>query len=164
MLTQDKIQAIFIPLLKESGLKCAKKQNIWARVAAEGELITTITADGLETSNIAHKGDMIVKNQTIAKEMYVMKPSSFEQRYASYDEALSDSDGFQEYTPIGKIWALLMDATLLYSLNLPEAFYFEAPWGSSMICKENDYLVCPPDFSQVYRIARKEFFETYKFL
>jgi hypothetical protein len=164
MLTQNNIQAIFIPLLKKQGRQCAKKQNIWARVAAEGELIMTITSDGLETSNIANKGDMIVKNQTDAKEMYVMKATSFEQRYASNDEALSDNEGFQEYISIGKIWVLIMDATLLYSLNLPEEFYFEAPWGSSMVCKQDDYLVCPPDFSQVYRIARKEFFETYQFL
>jgi hypothetical protein len=164
MLTQDKIQAIFIPLLKKQGRQCAKKQNIWARVAAEGELIMTITSDGLETSNIATEGDMIVKNQTDAKEMYVMKVASFEQRYASSDEALSDSEGFQEYIPIGKIWVLLIDYTLLDMLNLSEEFYFEAPWGSSMVCKKDDYLVTPPDFSQVYRIARKEFFETYKFI
>ena len=31
-----------------------------------------------------------------------------------------------------------------------------------MIVKENDYLVSPIDMSEVYRIAKTEFFETYR--
>ena len=31
-----------------------------------------------------------------------------------------------------------------------------------IIVKENDFIVCPLDYSEVYRIAKKEFFETYK--
>jgi hypothetical protein len=162
MLSQEEMKAIFLPILESKGKIFAKKQNIWARVAEEGELIMTITNDGLETSNIASKGDMIVKNQTIAKEMYVMKLGSFIKRYRADEESLSDAEGFQEYKSIGKIHALLIDSVLRSELDLPEEFHFEAPWSAAMICKEDDFLACPIDFSQVYRIARKEFFETYK--
>ena len=31
-----------------------------------------------------------------------------------------------------------------------------------MIVKKGDFLVSPLDYSEVYRIANKEFFETYK--
>ena len=37
-----------------------------------------------------------------------------------------------------------------------------ANWGEKMVVRKNDYLVSPLDNSEVYRIARKEFFETYK--
>lgn len=31
-----------------------------------------------------------------------------------------------------------------------------------MIVKENDFLVSPLDYSEIYRIANHEFFETYQ--
>ena len=31
-----------------------------------------------------------------------------------------------------------------------------------MIVKKDDYLVSPMEYNEVYRIANKEFFETYK--
>ena len=31
-----------------------------------------------------------------------------------------------------------------------------------MIVKKDDFLVSPLDYSEIYRIANKEFFETYK--
>ena len=37
-----------------------------------------------------------------------------------------------------------------------------APWGEKMIVKVGDYLVSPLNYSEVYRIAEKEFFETYR--
>ena len=161
MISQKDMKSIFLPLLQEQGQVFFKKQKIWARKANEGEIVITVTHDGLETSNVANLGDMVVKNQTVAEEMYVMQKTSFEQRYSNLEDADLDQEGFQEFLPIGKINALLIDNQLLKKLNLLDEFYFEAPWKSSMVCKENDYLACPPDFSQVYRIARKEFFETY---
>lgn len=161
MISQEDMKVLFLPLLKDKGNIFVKKKNIWARSAEAGEIIITVTNDGLETSNIANEGDMLVRNQTDAKEIYVMSKESFEARYIKTKKIGLVEAEFQEYTPVGKIHALCIDKQLLTKLNLDNSFYFEAPWGSNMICKENDYLACPTDFSQVYRIARKEFFETY---
>ena len=161
MINQEDMKAIFLPLLRQEGKVFFKKQKIWARKANEGEIIITVTNDGLETSNIANLGDMVVKNQTIAQEIYVMSKDSFEQRYIQSEDNKLDQSDYKEFLPIGKINALIIDNQLLEKLKLPEEFYFEAPWSSNMVCKKNDYLACPPDFSQVYRIAKKEFFETY---
>jgi hypothetical protein len=43
-----------------------------------------------------------------------------------------------------------------------EILEFVAPWGESMIVKPGDYLVTPPEKNEIYRIAQKEFEETYK--
>jgi len=40
---------------------------------------------------------------------------------------------------------------------------FTASWGEPMVLKPGDMVVSPmPDLNEVYRIARKEFFETYE--
>jgi hypothetical protein len=40
---------------------------------------------------------------------------------------------------------------------------FVASWGRNMVLKTGDMIVSPcPNFSEVYRIARQEFDETYK--
>ena len=161
MISQEDMKAIFLPLLREQGQIFMKKQKVWAKPANEGEIIITMTADGMETSNVAKQGDMLVKNQTDAEEIYVVSAKSFEERYAKMEDPIFDNEDFEEFKPIGKIYALNLDSQLLTKLKLPKSFYFEAPWEGNMICKENDYLASPPDFSQVYRIARKEFFETY---
>ena len=161
MISQEDMKALFLPLLQEKGSVFIKKKNIWAREADAGEVIITVTNDGLETSNIANQGDMLVKNQTDAAEIYVMSKESFEARYVKIKKTVLAEAEFEEYTSIGKIYALCVDKQLLTKLNLENSFYFEAPWNSNMICKVDDYLACPTDFSQVYRIARKEFFETY---
>ena len=47
--------------------------------------------------------------------------------------------------------------------NVGEAFYIIAPWGSEQLAREGDKFVSPlPDLDEVYRIARKEFDETYR--
>ncbi len=51
---------------------------------------------------------------------------------------------------------------LLKKFRVKNRFYFEAEWGSKMIVKEKDFLACPVGGEEVYRIARKEFFETYQ--
>ena len=71
-------------------------------------------------------------------------------------------DGFSEYVAKGKIVAVEMSSALLERLGLKQEFQFMAPWDEEMVVKENDFLVSPQDFSEVYRIARKEFFETYE--
>ena len=48
-------------------------------------------------------------------------------------------------------------------LGVGEEFYIMAPWRSEQLAREGDMLVSPlPGLDEVYRIARKEFEETYK--
>jgi len=50
----------------------------------------------------------------------------------------------------------------LKKFGVKTRFYFQADWGSKMVVKEKDFLACPVGGAEVYRIARKEFFETYR--
>ena len=148
-----------MPLIIEEGECYEKYRSIYARQTKAGEIISTITADGLETTNEAKKGDFIVRNQTTAKESYILKPEKFKERYVLAEE---EEGAFKKYRPIGKILALEMTKKRMEQLNWKDEIHFEAPWGSPMILKTTDYLACPLDLSEVYRIARKEFFETYR--
>lgn len=159
MRNQTEIQKTILPALRERGIVYEKFQKVFARRANEGERINTRTADGLETTNAAKPGDFVVKNQTEAGEEYILSKEKFKKRYQFLREAEA---GYAEYQPIGKIVALEMNAAELEQLRLPSEFHFTAPWGEDMVCKKGDFLVSPPDFSEVYRIARKEFFETYR--
>ena len=47
--------------------------------------------------------------------------------------------------------------------DVGEEFYIVAPWGSEQLAREGDKFVAPlPGLDEVYRIARKEFEETYQ--
>jgi hypothetical protein len=159
MYSQHEIKQMVLPLLKSEGKFYRKFKRVLARKAKETEVIVTVTGDGVETTNQAKKGDYIVKNQTDAGEEYVMSPSKFEDRY-QYGKPLKS--GYGEYEPKGRITALEVNEFFLEKFKLDREFYFEAAWGSKMEVKEKDFLVCPLDGDEIYRIARKEFFETYE--
>ncbi|MFK8005408.1 MAG: hypothetical protein AB8H03_03515 [Saprospiraceae bacterium] len=159
MYTQNEIKQIVLPLLKSKGKPYRKFKKVLARKAKKVEPISTITSDGLETTNRAKTGDYIVKNQTDAGEEYVMSPQKFKDRYKYKKRSKA---GFSEYEPKGRITALEVNKSFLKKLKLGEEFYFEAAWGSKMVVKEKDFLVCPMGGDEIYRIARKEFFETYE--
>ncbi|MFK7774355.1 MAG: hypothetical protein AB8F94_19560 [Saprospiraceae bacterium] len=159
MYTQNEIKQMVIPLLKSKGKSYRKFKKILARKAKEIESVATVTSDGLETTNRAKTGDYIVKNQTAAGEEYVMSPQSFKDRYKYKKRSKS---GYSEYEPKGRIIALEMNKTLFKKLKLDEEFCFEAAWGAKMVVREKDFLVCPIGGDEIYRIARKEFFETYE--
>lgn len=158
VLSQKKMMEIFLPLLEEEGAVYRKKTNVFARQAEGGERVETVTGDGKETVNTAAEGDYLVKNQTGAEEIYIVSPEKFRERYAFLREV---GGGFDEYRATGKILALELAEETLRRLGLPDPFYFEAPWGEEMIARLDDFLAAPTDKSEVYRIARHEFFETY---
>lgn len=141
----------FFPLINEAGKIYRKYALIFARPAKENEYIETWTADGLETTNYAKKDDLIVKNlQTEFQEEYIIPEDMFYKRYIK----LYDDGNGSICKPIGKI-----KATIYHG----EDTEFVAKWGRLMILKTGDFIVSPyPDFQEVYRIARKEFFETYE--
>ncbi len=158
MLGQKEMIEKVVPLMKTHGIFYKKCKSVFARRAKVGETIATRTKDGLETTNTAVEGDYIVKNQTEAEESYIMSRQKFSDRYIIHQEGSQD---FVEYQPKGRIIGLELTDAVLKKLGLPAEFHFEASWGSAMIARKNDYLACPPGFGEVYRIARKEFFETY---
>jgi hypothetical protein len=43
-----------------------------------------------------------------------------------------------------------------------EVMEFQAPWKESIVVKQGDFLIIPMDKSEIYRVAQKEFFETYE--
>jgi len=159
--TQQEIQNTFLPLLKEKGGNYQKSKNIFARSTIKGEKIISITSDGSESINIAKDSDsFVVKNQTSAQEKYIVLGPIFRQKYELLRAA---KDGFSEYESKGQIKAIKLTGRLWEQLQFTNnQIYFEAPWGEASILKKHDYMVCPPDYSEVYRIARKEFWETYK--
>lgn len=136
-----------------------KFQEIEAMEALGGEEIETVTADGLETKNTANKGDYIVRNKTKAGERYIIRRDKFSSRYAYLRES---KDGWKVYEATGRILGVEVDDEILKSFGAEDEFYFMAPWGQKMIVKEGDYLASPLDYSEIYRIARQEFFETYR--
>ncbi len=159
MIGQKELLQRVLPLMEAHGKVYRKHKHVFAKKAIGGEAVQTVTADGLETSNTASKGDFIVKNQTGAAETYILPEDKFKARYAFLKES---EDGFSEYIPTGVVHAIEMTPTLLKAQGWPNEFHFEAPWGEQMVVKKNDFLACPPELNEVYRIARKEFYETYR--
>ncbi|WP_297598035.1 hypothetical protein [uncultured Cetobacterium sp.] len=128
-----------------------KFKPILAREGVIGEVIKTYTKDGLETTNTVTEASYIVKNTTEAKEEYIIPKSKFEKRYKFIKNKNKKWDIFQ---PIGEIKAV--------KVKNKDTFFIIAPWGEEMIVKNGDFLVSPLDYSEIYRIANKEFFETYQ--
>jgi len=159
IIPQEKMMALTIPILKQQGALYRKFKAVWAKKALGGEKIITKTSDGIETANIANAGDFIVINQTQSQEEYIVGAGKFQQRYR-FDKDLENE--FAEYHPLGKVIAIEITENVLKSVKLRNHFQFTAPWGTPSMIKQNDFLACPLDFSEVYRIARKEFFETYE--
>ncbi len=158
IIPQEDMLKQLLPLLEKAEIY-EKYKPIEAKEAKGGEVIRTITSDGLETKNKAEKGDYIVRNLTEANEEYIIKKEKFKVRY---DYIEKGKDGFKKYKPIGEIKAIVVSQEIMKILNRGEEFFFMAPWGEKMVAKKGDYIVTPLDYSEIYRIAKKEFFETYR--
>lgn len=156
--SQSEILKQLLPLVHEQGHRYRKQRNVYARVARRAQQIETVTSDGKETVNRARRGDFIIRSQTGAHETYVLPPQKFQSRYERIGEW---KNGYDEYRPVGRIMAVELDTKVMNKLGVYGSFSFVAPWGEPMIAKSGDFLACPTDCSEVYRIARKEFFETY---
>lgn len=155
MKTQKEMIEIFMPILEESGKVYCKKTLVLARAAHKNEVVHTYTSDGKETSNKAKEGDYRVKNLTDAGEEYLLSESKLNSRYVLH----KDLGIWSLYKATGKVIAIEYSDDKYSMGNNTE---FEASWGESMKLKDGDYLASPlPDKNEVYRIARKEFEETY---
>lgn len=156
---QKKLLKYIKPQMHQRGQSYKKITNIFARPAIVGEVVTTITSSGKETTKEGRPGDILVKNQTEAEEVYLISREKFKQKYDYLQPA---GEGFSEYTSKGKIFALEITESMLTDFNLPDSFHYEAPWGSAAFAQKGDFWVMPMDYSEVYRIDRSEFFQTYQ--
>lgn len=159
MITQEEMLNHFLPLMESQGKRFKKKSLIRAKKAEPGMVVVTRTSDGIETRNTAEKGDWLVENQTSAKERYLIKADTFEKKYTMMD---SLGNGWGCYRPKGEIFARKVSAGDLVNFGKGEFMEFQAPWKESIVVKPGDYLVISLEKSEIYRIAKKEFLETYE--
>ncbi len=156
---QERLTRDLLPRLQREGTRYRKCQEVRARPAVAGEIVVSITSDGEETTNAAAAGDMLVENLTAAREQYLVGGEKFRQRYEPIEDL---GDGWQRFRPLGRVLGLEITADLMDSLAVGEEFYIMAPWGSEQLARAGDLLVTPlPAADEVYRVARREFDETY---
>ena len=124
----------------------AKFARIQAQCAEGGEVIETILADGTkETTNTANAGDWIVTNP--GGEKYIVPAAKFPKKYEPCPEL---GDGWYKPTGGGQKF-----------LELTEDTTFICSWGEEQHIKAGGF-VNVTDLSDIYGIARDEFFDTYK--
>ena len=159
MISQKEMLAHFLPKMETQGKRYKKKSLIRAKKAESGLVVITRTSDGIETKNTAEKGDWLVENQTSAKESYLIKAETFEKKYTLME---SLGNGWGCYRPKGEIIAMIVSEDDIKNLGGGENFEFQAPWKESIVLKPGDYLVASLEKSEIYRVAKKEFQETYE--
>ncbi len=162
VLSQPLVLEGALPRIRASGRRYRKCRQVRARPARPGEEVVTVTADGEETRNRAGRDHLLVQNLTSTGECYLIQQHTFSARYRRV-EAL-DGD-WALYAALGEIQALEIDADLLALLGVGSCFRFIAPWGSAQVARRGDMLAAPwPALDEVYRIARREFAQTYRAL
>ena len=156
MFTQEQMKSSFLFPIDNYGILYAKKQCVLAKPAVIGQTVTTITGDGVETVNTAKENDYIVQNQTEAKELYLLNRDKLFQRY---QPSYQVDDGWVLFKPTGKVKAIVVTDDVIQTIGSE----FIAPWGEPMKVAVGDMLCVPyPNNNEVYRIAKKEFEETYE--
>jgi hypothetical protein len=158
-LTQADCLRIFVPIIQSIGKIHHKTTQVTAYPAKGGEVIITNTSTGYETKNKARKGDYIVTNKTKASEQYIVSAKKFPVRYKEIKKL---KDGKSIYQAIGSVKGIKLTKVLLLKLNLPDHFEIKAVWKEKQVVLKSDFIVCPLDESEIYRIALAEFLETYK--
>jgi tetratricopeptide (TPR) repeat protein len=157
---QETLVEKVLPRINEMSCKYEKFQPVHARPAKTGEVIVSMTADGEETTNTAGADDLVVRNLTEAAEEYLVGRDKFDARYTLVAPV---DDRWNEYVPTGAVLGIEVTRDLTDMLGVGEEFLIIAPWRTEQLVREGDMLVSPlPALDEVYRIARKEFEETYK--
>lgn len=159
MVSQNDMLGYFSPQMSKRGNLYRKKSLIRAKKATPEMEVTTKTSDGDETKNFAKEGDWLVENQTSSNERYLVKAETFEKKYKMIQ---SLDRGWGVFESTGKTQALEFTEEDLKKFNCSEKLEFEAPWQQSMLVRPGDFLVIPDEKNEIYRVAKKEFNETYK--
>ncbi|GAB3274240.1 hypothetical protein [Parahaliea aestuarii] len=159
-LPQARLLASVLPIIRSRGRRYRKFLQVRARPARPGEEVVTVTADGEETRNRAGEDHLLVQNLTAAGERYLMRRQSFAARYRRVEDA---GAGWALYDAFGEILALEIDPGLQALLGVGASFHIVAPWGRPQVARAGDMLAAPwPALDEIYRIARREFEETYR--
>ncbi len=161
-ISQKAVVSSVSELMKSTGKNYEKFLKVRARRAMPKEVVASVVESGRETVNTARAGDYVVQNQTGAKELYIVNESTFAKRY---ELMTSQEEGWGMYKPVGKVRGIPVDRGVLSLFGQEDAFYISAPWGEAQVVAEGDMLVTTlplPDKMEIYRIARKEFSETYR--
>lgn len=158
--SQEQLQTLLIPRLKESEIIYQKFRAIHAHLAKGSEVITTVVDGKEETQNTANAGDYIVKNLIGSEEIYIVPKEKFPQLY-HFSKNIDDT--WDEYIPKGQVKALEVTPKLLALLEQTSPFSILAPWGEEQRVEANDYLATPLNKqNEIYRIAHSAFEETYE--
>ena len=112
-----------------------------AREAADGEIVSTVINEIVETTNIAKAGDMIITG--LVGEEYIINGEKFHKLYNHIS---------------GNTYVTKKDS--IKAVQVTEKIHFLAPWGSEMIALPGDYMAYRSD-SDAYRIEKGEFEKTY---
>ena len=151
MKSQQEAIAAYMPVIEGAGRVYEKFAEVYARPAVVGEVIVTVTSDGKETQNTAGEGDMVVMNLTKAREEYILPAKKFQARYVPLTAA---PNGWTRYRATGECIAVMYHG---------QDTEFMAAWNEPMRLRTGDMLCTPlPQRGEVYRIAAKEFQETYR--
>lgn len=157
---QQRLMDEVLPLIRDAARKYRKFRQVHARPALPGEVVVSTTSSGEETRNTATRDEVLVKNLTGAREMYLVEKDKFDARYR-FVEGVEDE--WKLYDPVGEVLAIEISPDLTAMLGVGEELSIVAPWGSEQIARAGDMLVAPlPALDEVYRVARKEFDETYE--
>ncbi|MBL0110680.1 MAG: hypothetical protein IPP42_07415 [Saprospiraceae bacterium] len=157
---QQDCKNLFLLWINTLGNTYEKFGTVEARLANHEEQITSITKYGVETTSRAAIGDYIVTNtNTESGESYIIKHNKFDTRY-QFIRRISDEKAL--YKPIGMVKAVQLTKDILKRLNLPDHFTIMPAWNEPQYISKGDYIVCPPDESEFYRIGYDEFINTYK--
>ena len=149
----------YLEQIKNDGGLYKKVESVLARKAKLGETIVSVTSDGEEGHNVANEGDVVVQNQTDAKEEYIVKGETFINRY---NVEFDLTDKWQVYEPSGEARAIPITHAVTAELGVGNNFFIEAAWGDSQFACEGDYFVTPsPNFDEIYRVGKPEFEKTY---
>lgn len=159
-ISSEDLNHLFLPVLGAQGGHYRKFTTIRARAALTGETIVTRTNDGKETENTANQDDLVVENDTEAKEQYIVSAKKFANRYQLIREL---DELWSEYQAVGEILAIEVDQDTITTLGGDSEAIIEAPWGGTQPVKKGDYLATPlPAKNEIYRIAAEEFAATYQ--
>ncbi len=158
--TQAYLLRHLLPKIKSQGHHYSKYGEVQARKATKVETIVTITRSGVETTNVATKGDYILTNSTTkTKEQYVIPKEKFKTRYKKIKPLTKDT---ALYKPLGQVLAIQITTAILKAFQWPRKFYIMARWKEKQVVSVGDYLVCPLSGDEIYRIGYDEFLKTYR--
>jgi hypothetical protein len=159
-LSQQQLMSTVMPMLQQTGNRYRKIGQVQARRAVVGETVVSITSDGRETTNVAVEGDYRIRNNTEAAENYLVAALVFSERYELVENI---DEHWGRYQARGRVLAVVVDDQVLSEFDHTSTFQIMPVWNSPQIVHPGDFLVTPwPDQKEIYRIASKEFSETYQ--